>query len=263
MIDYNIFSKIVNTISDAKLHQINELIEENLINSNNIYLYLNAMYQYGIDISFKQSKYCYLKKPICLLNKMYIYKNFPKNKIFIFNIICSTNQYLAQNMSILNSGDICLAEYQTHGKGTRGKKWFASFGNNICLSMYWNIKTSLINLSQLSVKISQIVAKILINFGIPKIRIKFPNDIFIEDKKFAGILIETFNKKKCSVDIIIGIGINIIMSNIYSKLINITWTDLSRLKIAIDRNVLIVHIVSALHDQLKKIQNKYSIFDEI
>lgn len=260
MIDYKIFSKILNIISDAKLHQINQLIEENLISSNNIYAYLDTMYQYGIDINFKQNKYCYLKEPIYLLNKMYIYNNLPKNKIFIFNVICSTNEYLAQNISRLNSGDVCLAEYQTHGKGTRGKKWFASFGNNICLSMYWNIKTSLINLSQLSLQISQIVAKILINFGIPKIRIKFPNDIFIEDKKLAGILIETFNKKKRSVDIIIGIGINIIMNNIYSRLINITWTDLSRLKIAIDRNVLIVQIVSALNNQLKKIQNNYGIF---
>lgn len=259
MIDYNIFSKILDTISDAKLYQINKLIENNGLCHQSIHEYFNIMYKYGINIIFKKNKYCFLKNPINLMDKAYIYKNLPNNKIYIFNIIDSTNQYLAQNVSKLKSGDVCLAEYQTNGKGTRGKKWFTSFGNNICLSMYWNIKTSLINLSQLSLKISQIIATTLINFGIPKINIKFPNDILIEDKKLAGILIETFNKKKCSVDIIIGIGINIAIRSICSELINVKWTDLSRLKITINRNFLIVQIISNLHNQLKKIQNKYDI----
>ncbi|MDQ1237423.1 MAG: biotin--[acetyl-CoA-carboxylase] ligase [Wigglesworthia glossinidia] len=257
MIDYNILSKIIYTISDAKLHNIHLLSELYTLNTDNIHEYFNAMYELGINVLMKQNKYCYLKEPIHLLNKKFIYKNLPKNKILIFDIINSTNQYLVKNISKLKSGDACIAEYQTHGKGKRGKKWLASFGKNICLSVYWSMHKPLINFSELSIKIGKIITKTLINFGMSKIRIKFPNDILIKDKKIAGILIETCSNKK--IDIIIGIGININMNDYYSKLINIKWTDFDRCNMKIDRSLLIVKIISSLNSYLKKIQNRHRI----
>ena len=54
-------------------------------------------------------------------------------------IIGSTNQYLLERTNTLESGSVCIAEYQAAGRGRRGREWVSPFGANLYLSMYWRL----------------------------------------------------------------------------------------------------------------------------
>ncbi|MAY89618.1 MAG: biotin--[acetyl-CoA-carboxylase] ligase [Rickettsiales bacterium] len=105
-----------------------------------------------------------------------------------------------------------LSKVQTGGKGRSNNKWYSNDGDLTC-SFLVNQKFKLDNLGQLnilmSVSIIQALKKIYkkLNF-----KLKWPNDIYLNEKKIGGILIETNIKKNRINYLIVGVGINIISS---------------------------------------------------
>ncbi len=63
-----------------------------------------------------------------------------QGKVAVLPVIDSTNQYLLDRLSELDSGDACVAEYQQAGRGRRGRKWVSPFGANLYISMYWRLE---------------------------------------------------------------------------------------------------------------------------
>ncbi|MBF0263864.1 MAG: biotin--[acetyl-CoA-carboxylase] ligase [Gammaproteobacteria bacterium] len=103
--------------------------------------------------------------------------------------------------------NILLAEYQLSGQGRRGKQWLSPIGSNIYLSIkfkaQYTAKTSLYPLY-----IATIIAEFFSQSGIEKVAVKWPNDIYIDNKKSVGILLESI-AQGTSQSIVLGIGINI------------------------------------------------------
>lgn len=127
--------------------------------------------------------------------------------IEIFRTLPSTNTYLlnlAKNP--LPSGFICLAEEQTDGRGRQGKNWYSPSTKNIYCSIFWNLPENITDFSNLSLVIGIIVCKALERIGVQTdLKLKWPNDIFIQGRKLAGILIETAPRRA----VVIGIGLNV------------------------------------------------------
>jgi BirA family transcriptional regulator, biotin operon repressor / biotin---[acetyl-CoA-carboxylase] ligase len=128
-------------------------------------------------------------------------------KIYTFHEVESTNsvaKFLAKFGS--SEGDIVISEIQTKGKGRRGKKWESPTGG-IWLSIILkpDIEPSKAPLITLATGVA--VAKALRGMNIDA-RIKWPNDILINNKKVSGILTEA-NAKFNTVDyVIVGVGID-------------------------------------------------------
>lgn len=191
----------------------------------------------------------------CLLNKSKIYARLFEGRVFILNKVDSTNQYIIDNIKYVKSGDVFVAEYQTSGRGRSGKIWFAPFGKNVCLSIYWKFNYILLpTIMEFSVMVGIFVAKILQNLGISCVRIKWPNDLYINKRKLAGVLVETITRKNYNaVHVIIGIGINL-SSYTREKLdVNISsnWISLEDIGVVLDRNMLIPMLVNMLRQRLK------------
>lgn len=93
----------------------------------------------------------------------------------------------------------CFAENQTAGKGRRGKHWLMSARSNIAMSLSWPYDLSRQSLRQtqhqglhlLPLSIALAVAKTLQQLKLQQVQIKWPNDVYVQGKKIAGILIET------------------------------------------------------------------------
>ncbi len=135
----------------------------------------------------------------------------PKNFI-ILEKVDSTNNYamgLVQK-GAANSGDAVYAIEQTTGKGRRGKRWESLHAQNITLTvlseMQWLPVPSQF---QLSVAVALACHDFLSRYTQNQINIKWPNDIFINDRKAGGILIENVIKGHLWQWAIIGIGLNI------------------------------------------------------
>ncbi len=116
-----------------------------------------------------------------------------KWNLIFFESVESTNDTAAK----LQVADCVVAKEQTKSRGRMGRKWFSLEGNlffSVVLKSYTN-QTPL-----LSFVVSLSVAEALKDFSV---KIKWPNDVLIEDKKVAGILLENLGDK-----VVVGVGIN-------------------------------------------------------
>ena len=103
---------------------------------------------------------------------------------------------------------VIIADIQTNGKGTHGRKWHTDEGNNIAFSFFRQIDCEIDKLEGLTTEMAQIILNIFKELYQIELQIKLPNDIFYNGKKVGGILSETKVSGKIVKYIVIGIGIN-------------------------------------------------------
>ncbi|RYF85312.1 MAG: biotin--[acetyl-CoA-carboxylase] ligase, partial [Chitinophagaceae bacterium] len=140
----------------------------------------------------------------------------PIKPFIVLSSIESTNNYAMAKLhaGMVDHGACLLALEQYGGKGQRGKRWLSAPGENITMSVI--ISPSKLGQARLSTFPFILSATIALgcydfikDFNIPDVSIKWPNDIYIGDRKAAGILIENSYKGASWEGSIAGIGINI------------------------------------------------------
>ena len=100
----------------------------------------------------------------------------------------------------------------------------------------------------LSLVVACTLVEVLKSFGVENIGVKWPNDIYLDNKKLAGILIEMSGQADSLCQLIIGVGVNMAMSEEHGKGIDQPWSDLSELVDMPDKTALVI----ALQKQLKR-----------
>lgn len=132
--------------------------------------------------------------------------------IIKLDAIDSTNSFLRKLSLTKNLDDFTavMADFQTEGKGQMGAKWTSDEGKNLMVSIFKKI--SFLDTEKnffVSMVVSLSIFKAMEVLQIPKLKIKWPNDILSENKKIAGILIENVIKQGKLQVSIIGIGLNV------------------------------------------------------
>ncbi|MDO8885656.1 biotin--[acetyl-CoA-carboxylase] ligase [Candidatus Oleimmundimicrobium sp.] len=129
-------------------------------------------------------------------------------KIYYFNEISSTNK-IAKNEAAKGSpeGTLFVAEKQVKGKGRLGRKWVSPSGG-IWFSMVLRPEISPIDASKITILAGIAVAKAIKGETGLKVTLKWPNDIFIDGKKVAGILSEMSAEADKVNFVVVGIGVN-------------------------------------------------------
>ena len=160
--------------------------------------------------------------------------------LFLFEKTDSTNDQAA--LKVKQACELplaCFAEEQTQGRGRRGKVWVSPPSSSVYLSLVWKFDISVNELGWLSLAIGVAVARVLKNIGLEKVGLKWPNDVLVDGKKIAGILIETSQIKSKATTAVIGIGLNFKLPGELSEKLDQPWTDIvSSLNtiLSIDRN---------------------------
>jgi BirA family biotin operon repressor/biotin-[acetyl-CoA-carboxylase] ligase len=216
----------------------------------------------GLDIFSVTGKGYKLASPLSLLEKEIIVGLLVSNKknvqnsdiplVEVHSLIDSTNDYLMRRLpNQLSPGQVCLAEYQSAGRGRRGRQWVSPFGSQIYLSMYWHLEQGLSAAMGLSLVSALAVSDaIKIHCGV-QVQLNWPNDVYLQGVKLAGILIELEGQALEPSHCVIGLGINLNMPPESGKLIEQQWTDLqSHSDVEIDRNVLSAQLISCLRQRL-------------
>ena len=111
-------------------------------------------------------------------------------------------------LNIENKNCIVLSDQQTAGKGRRGNLWHSPKGNIYC-SISFNNSLDLKNHFLYSILAVVSIKMALEKFNAKNIKFKWPNDIFFENKKFSGVILETHKIINDKTYMIVGIGINI------------------------------------------------------
>ncbi|MDR2545345.1 MAG: biotin--[acetyl-CoA-carboxylase] ligase [Methanobrevibacter sp.] len=183
-------------------------------------------------------------------------------KIYAFQEVDSTNtvaKFLAG--SGIEEGTIVIARSQIKGKGRRGKKWESPLGG-IWLSIILRPEISPQQAALITLGAGVAVTKAIRKFDVDA-RIKWPNDVLVDDKKIAGILTEANSKSRKLEYVVVGIGIdsNLDSSSI-SKKSKIKATTLKEeLKREINETNLISTLLEEFEDVYKDFENKD--FEEI
>lgn len=176
--------------------------------------------------------------------------------IIKLNAIGSTNTYLRELASKKRLEDytVVVTRHQTNGKGQIGAVWNSEKGKNLTFSVFKrNGCVSVDTTFYISMVTSLAIIKTLQLFQVPKLVVKWPNDILSEQKKICGILIENVIKQQDIEGSIIGIGLNVNQTQfkdlpLASSLKNLTGTlfDVEELL------VKIVHQLTYYFDKLEQ-----------
>jgi BirA family biotin operon repressor/biotin-[acetyl-CoA-carboxylase] ligase len=103
---------------------------------------------------------------------------------------------------------ICLAEYQTGGRGRRGRQWFAALGSSLCVSVGWCFPTAPASLSCLGLAVGVAVLRAVRSCGIDRVQLKWPNDLIADDRKLAGVLVDVHGEAGGPLQVVAGVGLN-------------------------------------------------------
>ncbi|MEY2830034.1 MAG: hypothetical protein RIQ33_1892 [Bacteroidota bacterium] len=180
------------------------------------------------------------------------------NKIIWLTETDSTNHYATALLNDNPANETAIvAAYQTKGKGQRENKWESDDGKNILMS--WICYPVLIKADELFY-LNKVITMALIQFLKHQFnidaKIKWPNDIYVGDKKIAGILIENAIQGQFIKHAIIGIGLNINQEH-FSDVISHKTTST---KIITNKNFVvnevIIHLLHQLHDSLEWLTTK-------
>lgn len=219
--------------------------------------HIAALQDMGFDIFSVTGKGYRLAEPIELLSEEKIVSHIEQSnitaKVEVHNVIDSTNSYLMRRLPNQNTpGQVCIAEYQSAGRGRRGRQWISPFGSHIYMSMYWSLEEGMSSAMGLSVVAALAVSDAIKALYKTDVELKWPNDIYFKGVKLAGILIDLEGQAMEPCHCVIGIGLNINMPAKSAELVDQPWTDLSSaIGGEIDRNILAASIISALIKRLE------------
>jgi BirA family transcriptional regulator, biotin operon repressor / biotin---[acetyl-CoA-carboxylase] ligase len=125
-------------------------------------------------------------------------------------VVGSTNsELLGRPNPKIGTAEAYLAEYQTAGRGRRGRSWLAPPGGAICLSLSWTFRGVPEDLGALGLVIGVCVLRALHALGVAPASLKWPNDLLVGERKLGGILIELRAESAGPACVVIGIGLNV------------------------------------------------------
>lgn len=180
-----------------------------------------------------------------------------RNFIYCDEIESTNTELLAGKQQFKKNGTVFLAEKQIAGKGRKGRTWLSAKGLNLTFSILLTKETiSELNVNHLNLISSLAVSMAIENLYQLRTELKWPNDVLIDKKKVAGILIETSIKGKNVERVVIGIGINSNQMAFHGEF-NLPPTSLKiELKDDIDRENMLAEILNNFEELLIDLELK-------
>lgn len=166
--------------------------------------------------------------------------------IRVFPVLDSTNRWLMAQPVGQESCLVCLAEYQSAGRGRRGRHWATPFGGGIALSLRWDVSGWRDVPPRVTLALGLAVAEMLRTLGVAGLVLKWPNDLMVAGRKLGGILVEQ-RRHAGRTWLVAGIGFNLRMPA--EVCIDQPWTDLASVlhdEAVPERNQLAALMVQAL-----------------
>jgi BirA family biotin operon repressor/biotin-[acetyl-CoA-carboxylase] ligase len=173
-------------------------------------------------------------------------------QVAVYDTVGSTNDVLHGKKGQVDlHGAVVIANQQTDGRGRRGRRWCSPAGANLYCSMGWRFNGSLEKLTGLSLAVGAMVAEqIKTHLGVD-LQLKWPNDLYYNEQKLGGILVEVLGDDAGGQSVVIGLGLNVNMPEEEGASIERPWTDLrSAVGAEVDRHALAGTVLAGVADGL-------------
>jgi len=244
--------QLLTVLSDGQFHSGQRLAELFGLSRTAVANNLKQLSRLGLDIYTVKGRGYALATPLQLLDAGVIRSLQPASspEIRVQNITDSTNAQLLsliQSGKTLQPGQVIVAEAQTAGRGRRGRSWFSPFGSSLYFSFYWRLEQGIQAAMGLSLVVACALGELIAADYQVNTQLKWPNDLYLNGKKAAGILVELAGQADGICDVVIGIGVNIQMPKLANQTIDQPYIDLQSITSKkVDRNSLVARLQQAL-----------------
>jgi len=262
MIDY-----ILNTLINSNDYVSgNEIAKKLNISRTAVWKIICKLKEKGFVIDCINNRgYKLIKIPDSIILPQIIY-NYSKNE-FPFEIIYlekvdSTNNYaknyVLNNENYIKKNIVIITDEQYSGRGRFERKWYSEISKDLTFSIILKLYKQVTDFYKYVILASSCIHQILCNYlpdFIDSIKIKWPNDLYIFDKKICGILSEMITEESLIKFLIIGIGLNVNSQNLLENAISmfkIKNTNFDRNRILYD---ILIKFYNLLNSDFEEIFN--------
>src|SRR5262249_6116389 len=206
----------------------------------------------GLDIYKVHGRGYRLPRALSLLDRMLVEHHLgaaaQRFSLDVRAAAASTNAVLLERAAAgAPSGTVIAAEWQSAGRGRRGRVWHAGIGGALTFSLLWRFPQGAGGLAGLSLVVGVALARGLNALGGQRVDLKWPNDIVADGCKLGGILIELSGDLLGPGAAVIGIGVNVRLSDSIRRAIGQPATDVeSVVDGLVDRNCLLASFLVEL-----------------
>jgi len=210
---------VLSLLVDGERHSGEALARSLGVTRAAVWKQMGKLEEWGLEIDSAPGSGYQLSRPIDLLSKNTILAELDVRvaerleRLQVVPILESTNQALLEDPAP-GPGNFtaCLAEFQSAGRGRRGRQWSAPFGGGLCLSVAWQFDEIPPDLSALALAVGVVVRRAIGSLTGRSVELKWPNDLVWEDRKLGGILVELSAQCQGPCHVVVGVGVNVSMS---------------------------------------------------
>ncbi|HUP96648.1 MAG TPA: biotin--[acetyl-CoA-carboxylase] ligase [Usitatibacter sp.] len=198
-------------LSDGRFHSGEDMARDFGRSRATLSEALKRVPELGVEIFSVRGKGYRLAAPIEFLDEATLNASLAGTGIHVQVVdqIESTSSRLLELASSGAPSGTCLAaEWQSAGRGRRGRSWVSSLGGSLTFSVLWRFERGAGHLAGLSLAVGAAVARGLATCGVQRVQVKWPNDVVADFRKLAGILVETSGEMQGPSVAVIGVGIN-------------------------------------------------------
>jgi len=219
---------VVRALADGRPRDRSGLARECGLGEADLEAALDRLSQLGVAVAV-EPRSVRLPRPVDLLDSEAILRAEPRLRpeaVHVRFAVDSTNTVLAERLRAgATAPELCAAEIQTAGRGRQGRRWVSGLGQSLVLSVSWRFAAGSNELSGLSLAVGVALAEALAAGGFEPVMLKWPNDLVIDDRKLAGILVEASHSRSSTVACVVGVGFNLDLAPADSGPIDQPWTD--------------------------------------
>lgn len=241
---------LLRLLADGQFHSGEQLGEQLSVSRAAVGKHVQALKALGLEVYSVSGKGYRLAVPLQLLDQTRLSEGLAPNRAELVPVIGSTNQHWFDSLSRLEKGDICVAECQTAGRGRRGRPWISPFGGQLIMSMYWRLEQGMAAAMGLSLVVGIAVVEALEAQGFAGVELKWPNDLYLNGRKLAGILVEMSGTAGGPCQLVIGMGLNLLLPRSEQERISQPWAELAELGNIEDRNGLVIAVANQMRRSL-------------
>ncbi len=208
--------RLLRALADGEPHSGEELAQAFGVTRAAVWKQVGKLERWGLSVAAVPGVGYRLDKPIDLLDAVSLRAALSEGvtarvaRLEVFTEIGSTNRYLLDLPSPEPGRlDVCIAEFQSEGRGRRGRRWSTPLGGGLCLSVGWQFADTPRELAALTLAVGVIVRRALIKACGLEVGLKWPNDLVFDDRKLGGILLELRAEAQGGCHVVAGIGLNV------------------------------------------------------
>lgn len=180
--------------------------------------------------------------------------------VTVLDETASTSDWLKARAGEAAVGTVVFAEWQTAGRGRRNNRWIAPRGKDLMFSLLLKPEAALERWPRITTLAALALCKAL-EAELPlQPRIKWPNDIYLSDRKISGLLAETVATPR-GLRLVLGIGLNVNSTEFPPDIAATSPLRELRSTTAIgelDRNSLATRVLEMLHAEFQRLEGDFS-----